>query len=115
MNEFFDLVRPIIEFSFDTVLARSNNIFEVMTNEPIEALLKAGGVAINTSQQEDEDDMGESAFSHFCKKNLCKNAKIKTPMFYIKIAKNGLKIEEKCQKMSKKFSFSDKIEFLRFF
>ena len=73
MNEFFDLVRPIIEFSFDTVLARSNNIFEVMSNEPIEALLKAGGIAVNTSQQEGDDDMGESTFSHFCKKKLCKN------------------------------------------
>ena len=75
MNEFFDLVRPIIEFSFDTVLARSNNIFEVMTNEPIEALLKAGGVAINTSQQENDDDMGESAFSHFCKKKIVQKQK----------------------------------------
>ena len=58
MNEFFDLVRPIIEFSFDMVLARSNNIFEVMTNEPIEALLKAGGKEINTSQA-DGDDLGD--------------------------------------------------------
>ena len=43
MNEFFDLVRPIIEFKFDIVLARSNNIFEIMTMEPIDVLLKAGG------------------------------------------------------------------------
>ena len=58
MNEFFDLVRPIIEFSFDVVLARSNNIFEVMTNEPIDVLLKAGGNEINTSQAEG-DDLGD--------------------------------------------------------
>ena len=45
MNEFFDLVRPIIEFKFDIVLARSNNIFEIMTMEPIDVLLKAGGQA----------------------------------------------------------------------
>ena len=45
MNEFFDLVRPIIEFKFDIVLARSNNIFEIMTMEPIDVLLKAGGLA----------------------------------------------------------------------
>jgi hypothetical protein len=42
MNEFFDLVRPIIEFKFETVLARSNNIFEVMTVEPIHILMKVG-------------------------------------------------------------------------
>ena len=40
INEFFDLVRPIIEFRFETVLARSNNIFEVMTVDPIDVLLK---------------------------------------------------------------------------
>ena len=45
MNEFFDLVRPIIEFKFEIVLARSNNIFEIMTMEPIDVLLKAGGQA----------------------------------------------------------------------
>ena len=98
MNEFFDLVRPIIEFSFDTVLARSNNIFEVMTNEPIEALLKAGGIAVNTSQQEGDDDMGESTFSHFCKKKLCKNknpvSKMSmsfSPFFTVKIHQKLLK------------------------
>ena len=40
INEFFDIVRPIIEFRFETVLARSNNIFEVMTVEPINVLMK---------------------------------------------------------------------------
>ena len=59
MNEFFDLVRPIIEFAFDVVLQRSNNIFEVMTNEPIDVLLKAGGREISSSKgNEDDDDMG---------------------------------------------------------
>ena len=35
------MVRPLIEFSFDTILARSNNIFEIMTVEAIDVLLKA--------------------------------------------------------------------------
>ena len=56
MNEFFDLVRPIIEFQFEVVLARSNNIFEVMTNEPIDVLLKNAGREITTSAAEDDDD-----------------------------------------------------------
>ena len=34
-------MRPLIEFSFDTILARSNNIFEIMTVEAIDVLLKA--------------------------------------------------------------------------
>ncbi len=45
MNEFFDLVRPLVEFKFEHILIRSNNIFEVMTVEPIEVLLKGGGGA----------------------------------------------------------------------
>lgn len=40
INEFFDLVRPIIEFKFEIVLARSNNIFELATVESIDVLLK---------------------------------------------------------------------------
>lgn len=60
MNEFFDLVRPLIEFKFETVLARSNNIFEVMTVEPIDALLKAGGAAAVEGDDDDGgDDMGD--------------------------------------------------------
>lgn len=40
INEFFDLVRPLVEFKFDAVLARANNIFEIMTVEPIDVLLR---------------------------------------------------------------------------
>ena len=36
---------------------------------------------------------------------LKKDAKMTNWVFCIKIAKNGLKIEEKCQKMSKKIIF----------
>ena len=43
MTEIFDVVRPLIEFKFDNILSRSNNIFELMTNEPIDVLLKTGG------------------------------------------------------------------------
>ncbi|XP_059098950.1 soluble guanylate cyclase 88E-like isoform X2 [Tigriopus californicus] len=57
MNEFFDLVRPLIEFKFELVLARSNNIFEVMTVEPIDALLKSEGVS-NESEENEETAAG---------------------------------------------------------
>ena len=40
ITEFFDIVRPIIEFKFEIVLARSNNIFEIATVEPLEVLQK---------------------------------------------------------------------------
>ncbi|XP_065347406.1 soluble guanylate cyclase 88E-like isoform X1 [Cloeon dipterum] len=35
ITDWFDLVRPLIEFRFTTILNRSNNIFELVTVEPI--------------------------------------------------------------------------------
>ena len=40
INEFFDIVRPIIEFKFEIILTRANNIFELQTTENIDVLLK---------------------------------------------------------------------------
>jgi len=56
MNEFFDVVRPLIEFKFDNILSRSNNIFELMTNEPIDVLLKTGGAPGGEGGDDDDDD-----------------------------------------------------------
>jgi len=55
MNEFFDVVRPLIEFKFDNILSRSNNIFELMTNEAIDVLLKTGGAPGGEGEEEDDD------------------------------------------------------------
>ena len=46
INECFDVVRPLIEFSFAMILQRANNIFELMTVEPIEVLLEVGLLTI---------------------------------------------------------------------
>ena len=56
MTEIFDVVRPLIEFKFDNILSRSNNIFELMTNEPIDILLKTGGTLGGEGDDEDDDD-----------------------------------------------------------
>jgi len=55
MNEIFDVVRPLIEFKFDNILSRSNNIFELMTNEPIDLLLKTGGASGGDAEDDDDD------------------------------------------------------------
>merc|ERR1712088_925285 len=55
MNEIFDVVRPLIEFKFDNILSRSNNIFELMTNEPIDVLLKTGGAPGGDADEDDGD------------------------------------------------------------
>lgn len=56
MSEIFDVVRPLIEFKFDNILSRSNNIFELMTNEPIEVLLKTGGSPGGDEDGGDDDE-----------------------------------------------------------
>jgi len=56
MTEIFDVVRPLIEFKFDNILSRSNNIFELMTNEPIDVLLKTGGAGGADGDDEVDDD-----------------------------------------------------------
>ena len=47
ITEFFDIVRPIIEFKFEIVLARSNNIFEIATVEPLEVLQKVSTMIVS--------------------------------------------------------------------
>ncbi len=56
MNEYFDLVRPLVEFRFEAILTRSNNIFEVMTVEPIDTLLKGEGTI---EKRADGDELEE--------------------------------------------------------
>merc|ERR1719433_494842 len=56
MTDMFDVVRPLIEFKFDNILSRSNNIFELMTNEPIDILLKTGGSPGGDEDGEDDDE-----------------------------------------------------------
>ena len=57
MNELSDLVCSSIDFKFDILLARNNNIFEIMTMDPIDFLLEAGGQAHRESQEDDNEDM----------------------------------------------------------
>lgn len=56
MTEIFDVVRPLIEFKFDNILSRSNNIFELMTNEPIDVLLKTGGASGGDDDGDDDEE-----------------------------------------------------------
>ena len=59
MSDIFDVVRPLIEFKFDNILSRSNNIFELMTNEPIEVLLKTGGSPGGGDEENDDENLME--------------------------------------------------------
>ena len=57
MNELSDLVCSSIDFKFDILLARNNNIFEIMTMDPFDFLLEAGSQAHRESQEDDNEDM----------------------------------------------------------
>jgi len=63
MNDYFDIVRPLIEFSFKVILDRSNNIFEIMTFENIDVLLKNEGAMAEEKEgdaaAEDEQNLME--------------------------------------------------------
>ncbi|XP_023336260.1 soluble guanylate cyclase 88E [Eurytemora carolleeae] len=66
MNDYFDVVRPLIEFKFDNILSRSNNIFELMTNEPIDKLLKSGGALGGEEEGEgNEENLMEEEVDNF--------------------------------------------------
>ena len=60
MNEFFDLVRPLIEFRYEAILVRSNNIFELMTVEPIDILLKGELTPSKAEKKEEEEGLEDA-------------------------------------------------------
>ena len=46
VTAFFELIKPLIEFKFENILARSNNMFELATTEEID---KLGGTSRSSS------------------------------------------------------------------
>lgn len=73
ITAYFELVKPLIEFKFDLIVSRANNMFELATSEEIDKL----GVS-RTSGEEgrftDEIDLDD---------DLDKTLHIKGQMFYI--------------------------------
>lgn len=70
MNDYFDIVRPLIEFSFKVILDRSNNIFEIMTNENIDVLLKNDGALTAEAEGDGEEADGDNLMEEEVDKTL---------------------------------------------
>ena len=51
LSNFFELIKPMIEFKFELIQARSNNVFELATQEEID---KLGGGTTTGSKSSDK-------------------------------------------------------------
>ena len=58
VTEYFELVKPLIEFKFDVILSRKNNMFEIATQEEIDKLASSSS-ASGARAVSDEDMMEE--------------------------------------------------------
>ena len=59
MPEFFELVKPLVEFKFDVIQARRNNVFELAT---LEELDKLGASKSSSGKFDDEINLEEVDF-----------------------------------------------------
>ena len=63
VTAYFELIKPLIEFKFDIIQSRSNNMFELATNEEIDKLGDTGSKKSNSGGFDDDinlDDVGAS-------------------------------------------------------
>ena len=54
MSNFFELVKPLIEFKFEVIQSRGNNVFELATQEEVDKL--GGTENTNTSNKQQFSD-----------------------------------------------------------
>lgn len=59
VTAFFELVKPLIEFKFDVIVTRSNNMFELATQEEIDKLGRTTGNSSSEAKFTDEIDLAE--------------------------------------------------------
>ncbi|XP_059483140.1 soluble guanylate cyclase 88E isoform X2 [Neocloeon triangulifer] len=73
ITDWFDLVRPLIEFRFTTILNRANNIFELVTVEPI----------MTERGLEEKERLENAMFSEDMEDNSDKHLHLKGQMVYM--------------------------------
>ncbi|KAF2353259.1 hem NO binding associated [Trinorchestia longiramus] len=64
VTEWFDVVRPLVEFKFENILRRTNNIFELVTSEEAkeyhhkqrEKCYRRGSLALMPEEEEEEEE-----------------------------------------------------------
>ena len=63
ITSYFELIKPLIEFNFENVQSRSNNMFELATQEEINKLT-AGGTSNSSSVAKFTDEIGMKYLAH---------------------------------------------------
>jgi guanylate cyclase len=59
ITSYFELIKPLIEFKFETVQSRANNMFELATQEEIDKLGKSTNSSSTAAKFDDEIDLDE--------------------------------------------------------
>ena len=54
ITSYFELIKPLIEFKFDVIQSRSNNMFELATQEEVDKLGKSSGDSSSAAKFDDE-------------------------------------------------------------
>ena len=55
MSNFFELVKPLIEFKFEVIQSRGNNVFELATQEEVDKLGGTENTDTSNKQQFSDD------------------------------------------------------------
>ena len=59
VTEYFELVKPLIEFKFEIILSRKNNMFEIATQDEIDKLTSVSGATSQDRAVSEEDLLEE--------------------------------------------------------
>ena len=59
VTSYFELVKPLVEFNFETIESRSNNMFELATQEEISKLTASNSGSSGGAKFTDEIDLDE--------------------------------------------------------
>ena len=57
LSNFFELIKPMIECKFELIQARSNNVFELATQEEVDKLAGATTGSKSSDKQQFSDDI----------------------------------------------------------
>merc|ERR1719422_2100366 len=96
LGQYWELVKPLVEFKWDVILSRLNSMFELATQEEVDKLCKSDGQ--QSSSMGFDDDM------NLLDEDIDKTLHIKGQMVYMKEAD---KLEEQQKKLNEVMKKSD--------
>ena len=84
MTKFFELIKPMIEFKFEAIQSRGNNVFELATQEEIDKLGSTNKGSSSHGQFTDDIDLDE-VWEYLLNKMICinTNSVLKYPYYFL--------------------------------